>query len=144
MKMKPLLTITLFQHVGICRSHVIQLVLTLIRSCIVSKIIVHSDLLKIPADNLLPIWLKGLPIHMDVEEMTPTYSLLLDLIAREHPFIEPENEEVRDTVLNAFAATLDNPLLPQELRDPLDIAFKRYLSRTSLETQHAWHARLPA
>lgn len=106
-----------------------------------SKLIVNSDKLQVNADELLPVWLKGLPIRADMDEMEPTYGLLLDIIAREHPFIAPDHEHIREAVLEAFAAALGNPDLPPPLEEPLAIGFRKYLSRTPLETQHAWTAR---
>ncbi|KAK9900799.1 ARM repeat-containing protein [Cystobasidium minutum MCA 4210] len=107
-----------------------------------SKLIMNSSTLQINADELLPVWLKGLPIRADMDEMEPTYGLLLDIIAREHPFVAPDHEDVREAVLEAFAAALSNPDLPPVLQEPLTIGFQRYLERTPLETQHAWSARL--
>jgi hypothetical protein len=108
----------------------------------VGKIIVFSSILEVDADRLLPIWLKGLPIIADVEEMEPTYGLLLDIVAREHPYVAPEHEEARDLVLHAFAAASANPRLPPQMQEHLSVGFRNYLSRTPLETQHMWKERL--
>lgn len=110
-----------------------------------SKTILHSSILKIPEGDLLkllPIWLKGLPIREDIDEMEVTYGLLLDIIARDHPFVAVEHEEVRNQVLEALAAALSNANLPSQLQEPLSAGFKTYLTRCPMETQHEWAARL--
>lgn len=102
----------------------------------------NSSILQINVDELLPIWLKGLPIRADMDEVESTYGLLLDIIAREHPFVAPDHEDIRQAILEAFASALSNPNLPTPLQEPLTVGFQKYLSRTPLETQHAWKARL--
>lgn len=74
--------------------------------------------------------------------MQMTYGLLLDIIAREHPYVAAEHEEVRNQVLEVFAATLSNPKVPAQLQEPLSTGFRIYLSRCPMETQHAWAAKL--
>lgn len=106
-----------------------------------TKIILYSSTLNVNGDELLPEWLKSLPIHEDVDEMEPTYGLLLDIVAREHPYVAVEHEDVREQVLEAFAAAMSSPKLPVQMQDPLNVGFRAYLSRTPLETQHAWAPR---
>lgn len=110
-----------------------------------SKIILHSSTLNISESDLLkllPVWLNGLPIREDVDEMEVTYGLLLDIIARDHPFVAVEHEEVRNQVLEAFAAALSNANIPPQLLEPLSGGFQTYLLRCPMETQRAWAARL--
>jgi hypothetical protein len=47
----------------------------------VAKIIRNPEGLVIDVDAILPLWIDALPIEIDVEEVEPSYGLLLELIA---------------------------------------------------------------
>jgi hypothetical protein len=49
---------------------------------IVAKIVRNPEGLVIDVDKILPQWIDALPIQIDVEEVEPSYGLLLELIAR--------------------------------------------------------------
>ncbi|EGG04363.1 uncharacterized protein MELLADRAFT_89443 [Melampsora larici-populina 98AG31] len=79
-------------------------------------------------DQMLEIWvLNGLPIEVDIEEIEPTYGLLLELIAREHPSIDPIDRS--ETVVKGLLSALKNPKVPNGFKDPLLVGLRTYCSR---------------
>lgn len=96
----------------------------------------------LPVDDILPEWLGGLPLRADVDEMEPCYSLLLDIIAREHLSVSPDSSLIANTVLNILTTAIQDKKLPPRLQDPLQVAFHSYLARTSQDVQHIWTSRL--
>jgi hypothetical protein len=107
-----------------------------------AKIIPRDSSGTLPVNDILPEWLGGLPIRADIEEMEPCYSLLLDIIAREHPSVSPESQLVANMVLNILVTAIQDPKLPFHLREPLEVALRSYLARTSQDVQRIWAARL--
>ncbi|ORY82352.1 armadillo-type protein [Leucosporidium creatinivorum] len=89
-----------------------------------SKIIRHSS--KVNADALLPRWIGALPVFVDAEEMTPTNTLLLELMARNHPSIAPTSP-VAPHIVKSLVSTLQSEVLPAGLETPLAQALKAYL-----------------
>lgn len=109
-----------------------------------AKILPRDSAGNLPMNEILPEWLGGLPIRYDVEEMEPCYSLLLDMIAREHPAVSPESQLIANMVLNILFTALDDPKLPIHLREPLHVVLRSYLARTQPEVQQIWASRMGA
>lgn len=79
-------------------------------------------------EQMLEIWvLNGLPIEVDIEEIEPAYGLLLELIAREHPSIDPINRS--EIVVKGLLSALKNPKVPNGFKDPLLVGLRTYCSR---------------
>ncbi|KAH9824309.1 armadillo-type protein [Melampsora americana] len=66
-------------------------------------------------DQMLEIWIE------------PTYGLLLELIAREHPSIDPIRRS--ETVVKGLLSALKNPKVPKGFKDPLLVGLRTYCSR---------------
>ncbi|KAG0147831.1 hypothetical protein CROQUDRAFT_714840 [Cronartium quercuum f. sp. fusiforme G11] len=97
--------------------------------------IIRNPIEGIGADDLeriLDLWVSALPIEVDVEEIEPTYGLLLELIAREHRSIDPNrSEQVIEKVVGALLSPLGNPSVPSGFKAPLLIGLKTYLGRVN-------------
>jgi hypothetical protein len=110
----------------------------------VAKILKNDSSGSIDLNSIIPTWLSCLPIRVDSEEMEPCYSLLLDLVAREHPLIAASNPQQCSTVLGILKHALTDATLPKELLDPLNIGLNAYLATAPSSIQQEWAARMSA
>lgn len=110
----------------------------------VGKIVSSDTSGRVDHGTILPAWIRALPIRQDTDEMEPCYTLLLDLIVREHPSVSPTDRNTCVSVLNTLSTALAHPGLPKELMEPLRVGLRAYLSRSSPEVQQDWERRLAA
>lgn len=115
-------------------------------SYIVSKIIRSlGDSDKLDTNGLLSRWVLSLPVLVDGEEMTPTNTLLMELIARSvfllppssyhadasplsgHPSVSPTSD-VAHHVLKCLVAALQAEDLSPSLQRPIAQTLKTYVS----------------
>ncbi|PLW46464.1 hypothetical protein PCASD_06328 [Puccinia coronata f. sp. avenae] len=88
-----------------------------------AKIIRNPEGLVIDVDAILPLWIDALPIEIDVEEVEPSYGLLLELIARKAGMGRIEQ------VIHALLAVIGNETIAQESRHSLAVALRAYLAQ---------------
>ncbi|PLW07721.1 hypothetical protein PCANC_24729 [Puccinia coronata f. sp. avenae] len=96
-----------------------------------AKIIRNPEGLVIDVDTILPLWIDALPIEIDVEEVEPSYGLLLELIARGHEVIDPSKAGMRriEQVIHALLVVIGNETIAQESRHSLAVALRAYLAQ---------------
>ncbi|KAM0755210.1 ARM repeat-containing protein [Meredithblackwellia eburnea MCA 4105] len=82
---------------------------------------------QVSADALLPRWVAALPIFVDEDEMSPCYTLLLDLIARGHASVLPASGAAPH-VVKVLVSALENKELPASIQRPIAQALKTYVA----------------
>ncbi|KAI7963115.1 hypothetical protein MJO28_001209 [Puccinia striiformis f. sp. tritici] len=99
-----------------------------------AKIIRNPEGLVIDLNAILPLWIHALPIQIDIEEVEPSYGLLLELIARGHESVDPTKNEITriEQVINSLLSVILNENLNLDSRNSLSIALRAYL--TSIPT----------
>lgn len=110
----------------------------------VGKIVSRDTSGRVDHVNILPAWVRALPIRQDTDEMEPCYTLLVDLIVREHPAVSPTDRDTCVSVLNTLSTALTHPGLPKGLIEPLRVGLRAYLSRSPPEVQQEWERRVAA
>jgi len=112
-----------------------------------AKIIRNPEGLVIDVDKILPQWIDALPIEVDVEEVEPSYGLLLELIARGHELVDPTKNSVTriEQVIQALLSAIMNDSITMESRNSLSVALRAYLSQLPPElVQLKNQGQLPA
>ncbi|OAV94165.1 hypothetical protein PTTG_04330 [Puccinia triticina 1-1 BBBD Race 1] len=96
-----------------------------------AKIIRNPEGLVIDVDKILPQWIDALPIEIDVEEVEPSYGLLLELIARGHESVDPTKNEIGriEQVIQSLLSAILNDSITFESRNSLSVALNAYLSQ---------------
>ncbi|EFP77421.2 uncharacterized protein PGTG_03377 [Puccinia graminis f. sp. tritici CRL 75-36-700-3] len=96
-----------------------------------AKIVRNPEGLVIEVDKILPQWIDALPIEIDVEEVEPSYGLLLELIARGHESVDPTKNEICriEQVIQSLLSAIMNDSITFECRNSLSVALRAYLSQ---------------
>lgn len=107
-----------------------------------AKIIRSPEGVVIDTDRILPQWIDALPIEIDVEEVDPSYGLLLELIARGHESVDPTKNGMEriEQVVKSLLSAICNPSISIESRNSLSVALRAYL--TELPSQIVDHKNL--
>ncbi|KAH8921720.1 ARM repeat-containing protein [Atractiella rhizophila] len=84
-----------------------------------------------PSDNkTIAAWVLALPIEQDSDEMDAVWGLLLELIIREHPTVDPQASPTTGLhIVNSLYLAYHNPALPALYRDSIAQGLRTYITK---------------